>query len=133
MPETTEAAKRARWRRRSMRAWFGRPSQAQLRLLDRLLAALVVDFEEGGPDAVRKLRDKDPLNYLRIIAVMMPRSLLERSAGIRVQDEDIADAIAEVRAMAAAHAASLGKCIEGTGAPEPPAAVPALPQADRVP
>lgn len=120
-------------RARALRQWFGRPTAAQNRLLERLLAALVVDFEESGPDAIRTVRDKDPVNYLRLVAVMVPRPHQLDLNGGRFNDEEIIDALATVRDLAAAHAASLGKCIEGTGEPQDTPGLPALPQADRVP
>ena len=121
----------ARRRARALRRWFGKPTGAQKHLLERLLGALVVDFEEGGADAIRKLRDSDPLNYLRLIAVMVPKPSDARAG--RPDDEEIIDALATVRELAAAHAESLGKCIEGDDVRPPAADLPALPQADRVP
>jgi hypothetical protein len=46
-----DAVKRAR----ALRRWFGRPTAAQNRLLEQLLAALVVDFEEEGQEASKKV------------------------------------------------------------------------------
>src|SRR5437868_953472 len=90
--EKTLAIKRAR----ALRRWFGRPTAAQHRLLERLLAALVVDFEDGGPEAIRWVRDKDPVNYLRLVAVMVPRPHQLDLSGRRFNDDEVIDALATV-------------------------------------
>jgi hypothetical protein len=113
---------------RALRRWFGRPTAAQNRLLERLLAALVVDFEEGGEKAIREVRDKDPVNYLRLIAVMVPKPRMDLS-GRRYSDEDVAEALVGAREAAAAINRHFGLCIDGDGQPEETPALPSLPQA----
>ena len=108
MPVPTDEIKRAR----ALRRWFGRPTTAQNRLLEHFLAALVVDFEEGGQEAIRRVREDDPVNYLRLVAVMVPKPVLDLTAGSRFSDEDVADALAQVRQMGEAHAACLGAGVE---------------------
>jgi hypothetical protein len=132
-PTKAEEVKVARRKRRSMRIWLGRPSKALLRLQEQFIAALLVDFEEDGPAAIQRLRSEDPLNYLRIITLMMPRKLMQGTIGVRVDEEELAGVLAEVRRVAAAHPQLFGGSIEGTWSSEPPAALPALPQADPLP
>jgi hypothetical protein len=123
--KTKDAIKHAR----ALRRWFGRPTAAQSRLLERLLAALVVDFEEAGHKAIKEVRDKDPVNYLRLIAVMVPKPRMDLS-GRRYSDEDVADALVEAREAAAALKRHFGICIDGNGQPEETPALPALPPAE---
>jgi hypothetical protein len=123
--KTKDAIKRAR----ALRRWFGRPTAAQNRLLEQLLAALVVDFEEGGQEAIEKVRLEDPVNYLQLIAVMVPKPKMDLS-GRLYSDEDVAEAVVEAREAAAAIKAHFGVCIDGNGQPEEAPALPALPPAE---
>jgi hypothetical protein len=116
-------------RTRALRRWFGRPTAAQNRLLECLLAALVVDFEEGGDEAIRQVRRNDPLNYLRLIAVMVPKPRIDSSER-RYSDDDVAEALVDAREAAAAINAHFGVCIEGNGQPDEASALPALSQAE---
>jgi len=117
-------------RARGMTRWLGRASPAQRRLLDLFVVALVKDFESGGPEAIATLRRFDPVNYLRLIAVMVPRTLVEANAHNDEYDEEIADALDRVQELVDAYASGLDPREQGRGQPAPAAALPALPQAD---
>jgi hypothetical protein len=112
----TEPQKRAA----TIRRWFTQPSTKQTELLNELLVALVADFQEGGAAAIKTLRDSDPLNYLRLITVMVPKPKAD-TVEQRVSNDDIIDAIATVDRIAR----SIGEpdlCIDME-------ALPALPEA----
>jgi len=120
-------------RARAMAKWLGRPHTAQRRLLNLFVAALVADFEAGGAEAIEQLRKYDPVNYLRLIAVIVPRPLMELTARNEDYDDEIADALDRVRDIADAYAAFVGKCDQGRRPPEETPALPALPEADGIP
>jgi hypothetical protein len=135
-----EGGKADRKQDQALRRWFGRPTAAQNRLLESLLAALVVDFEENGPKAIEKLRAGDPLNYLRLIAVMVRKTQSDISAGRRFTDDDVCDALTKLRELAAAsrlggglvpeHPLGVGRLHEGPEESLSTAGLPALRQAD---
>ena len=120
-------------RARVMTKWLGRPHTAQRRLLDLFVAALVADFEAGGAEAIEQLRLYDPVNYLRLVAVIVPRPLVELAARNEEYDDEIADALERVRDIADAYAAGVGKGDEGRWKREETPALPALPEADGIP
>jgi hypothetical protein len=124
--ETDYALKRAR----DMTRWLGRPNTAQRKLLDLFVAALVKDFEEGGPEAIATLRRFDPANYLRLVAVMVPRTLVDANARNDEYDEEVADALDRVQELVDAYASGLDAREQGRGTHAPAPALPALPEAD---
>jgi len=81
---------------RALTRWLGRPNTSQRQLLDLFIAALVQDFKEGGPEAIATLRRFDPVNYLRLIAVMVPRQLVDAAPRTEEYDDEIADALDRV-------------------------------------
>jgi hypothetical protein len=117
-------------RARATTRWLGRPSSKQRQLLDLFIAALVADFEAGGPEAIAALRRYDPVNYLRLIAVMVPRTLVEVTARNEDYDEEVADALDRVQELVDAYAQGIGADEEGRGTRQETPALPALPQAD---
>src|SRR5260221_1037212 len=117
-------------RARATTRWLGRPNSAQRKLLDLFIAALVADFEAGGPEAIAALRRYDPVNYLRLIAVMVPRTLIEVNARNEDYDEEVADALDRVQELVDAYARGIEADDEGRGTGEESRALPALPQAD---
>jgi hypothetical protein len=123
--ETDYALKRAR----DMTRWLGRPNTAQRKLLDLFIAALVADFEAGGPEAIAAVRRYDPVNYLRLIAVMVPRVLVDLNARNDEYDEEVADALERVQELVDAYASGIGARDEGRGKHDETPALPALPEA----
>ena len=124
--ETPKELKRAE----AMTQWLGRPHHAQRELLDLFLAALLADFEAGGPEAIAALRRYDPVNYLRLVAVMVPRALVEVNARNEDYDEEVADALDRVQELVDAYAQGIGADEEGRGTRKETPALPALPEAD---
>jgi hypothetical protein len=124
--ETDYTLKRAR----DMTRWLGRPNTAQRKLLDLFVAALVKDFEEGGPEAIEAVRRFDPVNYLRLVAVMVPRTLVEANACNEEYQEEVCDALDRVQELVDAYASGLDAREQGRGTHAPAPALPALPEAD---
>lgn len=54
----------------------GRPKGSKNKLSETFLRALADDFEEHGPEAVVRLRESSPGEYLRVIAGLMPKELM---------------------------------------------------------
>ena len=115
---------------RALTKWLGRPNTAQRQLLDLFIAALVTDFEAGGAAAIAALRRFDPVNYLRLIAVMVPRQLIDVTPRHEEYDDEIADALDRVRDIADAYYAGVGTGDQGRGKGEQTPALPALPEAE---
>jgi hypothetical protein len=124
--ETDYTLKRAR----DMTRWLGRPNTAQRKLLDLFVAALMKDFEEGGPEAIEAVRRFDPVNYLRLVAVMVPRTLVEANACNEEYQEEVCDALDRVQELVDAYASGLDAREQGRGTHAPAPALPALPEAD---
>lgn len=124
--ETDYTLKRAR----DMTRCLGRPNTAQRKLLDLFVSALVEDFKQGGPEAIATVRRFDPVNYLRLVAVMAPRALADANARNDEYDEEVADALDRVQELVDAYASGLDAREQGRGEHAPAPALPALPQAD---
>jgi hypothetical protein len=73
----------------------GRPQGAKNRLQTKFLYALAEDFEAHGEGVIRICRIEKPVEYLRIIASVLPRELvLEQNVLSDMSDEDIAASLA---------------------------------------
>ena len=51
----------------------GRPRGTRGELIAEFLKALLEDFKENGKTAIRTARDRSPMQYLRMIAALMPK------------------------------------------------------------
>jgi hypothetical protein len=76
------------------------------------LEALAKDFQEGGAQAIAKVRKEQPAAYMKICALLVPREMqVEHTNRIKqMTDEQIEEAIAAIQAMLDARAAQV---IEG--------------------
>lgn len=54
----------------------GRPKGARNRLTEVFMSAIVEDFAKYGADAISRVRDTDPIAYLRIVGAMVPPDLI---------------------------------------------------------
>ena len=52
----------------------GRPRGAKAKLTEEFLKALLEDFARNGKEAIRKARDRSPVQYLRLIATLVPKN-----------------------------------------------------------
>jgi hypothetical protein len=76
---------------------------------------LAKDFQEGGPQAIAKVRKQQPAAYMKICALLVPKEFkVERTGGVKdLTDEELDQAIAAVKAMIAARTGETAKVIEG--------------------
>ena len=54
---------------------LGRPKGARSVLSEEFLQALQDSFKEGGLDAIKKVRDKRPQDYLKVLASILPKQV----------------------------------------------------------
>jgi hypothetical protein len=59
----------------------GRPKGSRHRLSEALLRDLCADFEENGMAAIVRCRVEDPSTYVRLIASLLPKQILNEHAG----------------------------------------------------
>src|SRR6516165_2320766 len=91
----------------------GRPAGSRNRLTTMLLNALVTDFEEFGPAAVKIMRIEKPSEYVRVIASLVPKELLvQESALSEMSDDDLVDSLAIIRRLRARAATMIVEQIE---------------------
>src|SRR5262249_54885607 len=69
----------------------GRAKQkgARDRLSASFLEALAETFEEGGKEAVRKVRDEDPSTYVRVFASLLPKEVEVSTHESNLTDEQL--------------------------------------------
>jgi hypothetical protein len=68
----------------------GRPKGSRNRLTDLVMRALVDDFEEHGGAAIARVRQGDPVAYLKLIASLLPKEMvLEREGEPDVDYDNI--------------------------------------------
>lgn len=100
----------------------GRPKSSRNKLGEDFIKALADDFEKNGPATIEIARRTDPVQYLKVIAAVIPKEVIHK-----VEDDfsDLDDAalerefIATMRALRASRAAE-----EGTGQKALPAPLP---------
>ena len=80
------------------------------------LEALAKDFQEGGAQAIAKVRKEQPAAYMKICALLVPKELkLEHTGGVKsMTDEQIEAGIAMIKAMLEARSSDEAKLIEAT-------------------
>jgi hypothetical protein len=76
----------------------GRAKQkgARDRLSAAFLEALAETFEEGGKEAVRKVRDEDPSTYVRVFAGLLPKEVEVSTPEAALTDEQLEALYAEL-------------------------------------
>jgi Family of unknown function (DUF5681) len=72
----------------------GRPAGAKNRLQGDFLHALAEDFREHGAGVIRIARCERPVEYLKIVASLMPREMqLEHHTVLHEMDDDALEAL----------------------------------------
>jgi hypothetical protein len=98
----------------------GRPVGTRNRLTTHLLNVLCKDFEEHGEAVVKITRIERPVEYLKIIASLLPKELQVNDAKLGdMTDEEIAGLLATVREMRAQATASPALRQDRDNEPEP--------------
>jgi hypothetical protein len=76
----------------------GRPKGSRNKLGEHFIAALCVDFEEHGASVIERVREDDPAVYLRVVAQIVPQTVLVSDARLDdLTDDELAAYLAAVR------------------------------------
>jgi hypothetical protein len=84
----------------------GRPKGSRNKLGEHFVAALCVDFEAHGARAIERVREDEPGVYLRVIARVVPPSML-------LQHESVVSALSDEEVLA--YLAALDEVIAARG------------------
>lgn len=79
----------------------GRAKGARVRLQGAFLNALADDFDNHGKRAIERCREEDPVAYVRAVAQLMPKQVEQHNPLDDLNDADLLDAIAFLRARLA--------------------------------
>jgi hypothetical protein len=80
----------------------GRPAGTRNRLTSHLLNVLCKDFEENGEAVVKITRIEKPVEYLKIVASLLPKEFAVSDAKLGdLSDDEIATLISQVRELRA--------------------------------
>ena len=83
-----------------------RPVGARINLGAAFLEAMQADFAEHGVEAIRRLREDKPDQYLRVIASILPKDLSASKTSVEdMTDDELVGVLSAVRALVAAKAA----------------------------
>jgi hypothetical protein len=76
----------------------GRPKGSRNKLGEHFIAALCADFEEHGVSVIECVREDDPAVYLRVIAQVVPQTVLVSDARLDdLSDDELAAYLVAVR------------------------------------
>jgi hypothetical protein len=53
----------------------GRPKGARNKLGEEFIKALASDFDKNGPEAIARVREERPQDYLKVIASLLPKEI----------------------------------------------------------
>ena len=67
----------------------GRPRGAKNKLQGAFLTALAEDFAQHGADVIRITRIEEPVQYLKVVASLMPKALQIESMVTELRDDEI--------------------------------------------
>jgi len=59
----------------------GRPRGAKGKLIEEFLKALLEDFKENGKAAIQEARKRSPVQYLRLVAFLVPKAWFGEEEG----------------------------------------------------
>ena len=66
----------------------GRPSGARAKLGEAFVAELLADFQKHGKEAIERVRQEKPDQYLKVIASLLPKDI---NLSTPPSDEDLTD------------------------------------------
>jgi hypothetical protein len=90
---------------------LGRPKGARNKLGEAFVQALHESFEAHGPDAIQRVIDEKPEQYLKVIASLCPKEL---NLNVNNDAEDLSDD--EIRARIRSFASRIAPFLGGDGA-----------------
>jgi hypothetical protein len=81
----------------------GRPTGSRNKLGEAFIAALYGDFLAHGTEVIKRVRQEQPAQYLRVIASILPKEISVASSSIcDLGDDELTEMIAAVHALIAA-------------------------------
>jgi hypothetical protein len=81
----------------------GRPLGSRTKLCKRLLEDLFVDWQEGGPAAIKMMRIENPSGYCKMMASILPKELLFETGSVSdLADDELDQMITMLRERALA-------------------------------
>lgn len=90
----------------------GRPKGARSKLGEQFVQALQEDFEEHGPEVIKRVREERPQDYLKVLASILPKELTVNSTALgEMSDDELAGTLLALRDLAL----TLDVAIAGTG------------------
>ena len=82
---------------------LGRPKGSKNALGEAFVAAMHDDFQQHGIEAIQRVREKEPAQYLRVIASIIPKEVQVTDATLgEMSDDELISVLAAVRALTAA-------------------------------
>jgi len=76
----------------------GRPKGARNRLGETFLTALEADFKDNGVEAIKKVREERPHEYLKVVASLLPKQVeIKEGAFDGLADEQLTALIVAAR------------------------------------
>lgn len=91
----------------------GRAIGVRNKLGDRFLQDLQSDWEEHGQETIRKARERNPNDYLKVVAGLLPKHVLLQSENIGdMSDSELSEALDTIMDIVRA---SKAKVINGSG------------------
>ena len=88
----------------------GRPKGSRHKLSEDYFKALAEDFENHGKDAIERMREDRPGDYIRVIASLVPKDLnLNVNEYDHLTDEQLADRIEQLDRELEPYMRSIGR------------------------
>jgi hypothetical protein len=119
MPDEIRRSPDGRW----LPGQYVSPSRAKKvgsrdKLSQAFVVAFAADFDEHGVAVIERVRNLAPVDYLKIVASMMPKEVKISRPLEDVPDDELDRMIAHVRAAVAADAAGIGEGDAGLAEPD---------------
>lgn len=97
----------------------GRPKGARNKLGEEFLNALLDDFSEHGPAAIKEVREDKPDQYLKVVASTLPRELNVKVNELdELTDDQLARQLASIATQLARAGISVGEGETSTVTPQ---------------
>lgn len=69
----------------------GRPKGSRNRLSEAFIGALNEDFQAYGVAAIQKVREERPHDYLKVVAVLLPKDIVLEGRLVRSHEDALAE------------------------------------------
>ncbi|MCJ2085522.1 hypothetical protein MKK88_05870 [Methylobacterium sp. E-005] len=94
----------------------GRPKGARNKLSEAFAEALHADFQQHGVEAIQRMREEEPAQYVRTIASLLPKDVRIESAPLaELSDDELGRLIDVVRTADGASAQPGGRALPSSG------------------